>query len=220
MSASDGIPIEGFLRVSPVIPVVTITDAGQAVPLARALVRGGIRVVEITLRTPVALDAIRAVASEVPEISLGAGTVLGVRDLENAARAGAAFAISPGATPALLSAAKGGSIPFLPGVATPSDVMLALEFGFDHLKVFPASVFGGVDALNALRGPFPGVRLCPTGGITIESAPRYLALANVCCVGGSWLTPASALASSNWAQVEQLARQAVSTLGRAPTIKT
>jgi 2-dehydro-3-deoxyphosphogluconate aldolase/(4S)-4-hydroxy-2-oxoglutarate aldolase len=212
-------PIDGFLRISPVIPVVTIMDAGQAVPLARALVRGGVRVIEITLRTPVALDAIRAVASEVPEISLGAGTVLGARDLENAARAGAAFAISPGATPALLSAAKDGPIPFLPGVATPSDIMAALEFGFDHLKVFPASVFGGVESLNALRGPFPGVRFCPTGGITIESAPRFLALANVRCVGGSWLTPPSALALGDWALIEQLARQAVSALGKVSAAK-
>ena len=220
MSAREKMSIGGFLGVSPVIPVVTVTDAGQAVPLARALVRGGIRVIEVTLRTPVALDAIRAIASHVPEILLGAGTVLGARDLENAARAGAAFAISPGATPAVLLAAKSGPIPFLPGVATPSDIMLALEFGFDHLKVFPSSVFGGVEALNALRGPFPGIRLCPTGGITIESAPRFLALANVCCVGGSWLTPPSALASNDWAQIEQLARQAVSTLGKVAAVKT
>jgi 2-dehydro-3-deoxyphosphogluconate aldolase / (4S)-4-hydroxy-2-oxoglutarate aldolase len=220
MSTKSKISVGSFLSASPVIPVVTLADVAHAVPLARALVRGGIRIVEITLRTPVALDAIRAIASEVPEILLGAGTVLGARDLENAARAGAAFAISPGATPALLAAAKDGPIPFLPGVATPSEIMSALEFGFDHLKVFPASVFGGVEALKALSGPFPGVRICPTGGITIESAPRYLALANVCCVGGSWLTPAAALASGNWAQIEQLAHQAASTLGKLPPIKT
>ena len=206
--------IASILNASPVISIVTVTEIGHAVPLARALLRGGIRAVEITLRTAVAVDAIRAIASEVPDILLGAGTVLNARDLENAARAGAAFAISPGMTPALLSAAKNGPIPFLPGVATPSEIMLALESGFDHLKFFPASVFGGVDGLKAFAGPFPNVRFCPTGGITVESAPRYLALSNVLCVGGSWLTPASALASGDWAQIERLAHQAATTLSK------
>ncbi len=204
--------IASIMTAAPVISIVTVTEVGQAVPLARALLRGGIRVAEITLRTPAAIDAIRAIAAEVPEILIGAGTVLNARDLESAARAGATFAISPGLTPALLSAAKNGPIPFLPGVATPSEIALALESGFDHLKFFPANVFGGVDALKAFAGPFPNVRFCPTGGITIESASRYLALSNVLCVGGSWLTPASALASGDWAQIERLAHEASSAL--------
>ena len=199
-----------ILKVSPVMPIVTLTELEQAVPLARALARGGLRMFEVTLRTPVALEAIRAIAAEVPEILLGAGTVLNGRDLDNAARAGAKFAITPGITPALLAAAKDGPIPCLPGVGTASDIMLALEAGFDHLKFFPASQFGGIDALKAFAGPFARVRFCPTGGITAESAPRYLALANVDCVGGSWLTPATAVSAGDWGTVERLARHAAS----------
>lgn len=208
--------IAGIFATSPIIPVVTIVDVAHAVPLAQALVRGGIRVIEVTLRTPVAVDAIKAIAAAVPEILLGVGTVLTAADFDRAARAGATFAISPGATPALLAAAKSASIPFLPGVATPSEVMQAVEAGFDHLKFFPAAVFGGTETLKAFAGPFPAVRFCPTGGVSAESAARYLALPNVVCVGGSWLTPSAAVAAGDWAQVEQLARDAVATLTRTP----
>jgi len=210
--------IAGILAASPVIPVVTISDVAHAVPLSKALVAGGIRVVEVTLRTAVALDAIKAIAAGVPEILLGAGTVLRPADLQDAARAGATFAISPGSTPALLTAAKGGAIPLLPGVATPSEIMLAVEAGFDHLKFFPAAVFGGTDALKAFGGPFPSLRFCPTGGISAENAARYLALPNVVCVGGSWLTPAAAVAAGDWAQVEKFAREAVANLARSAPV--
>lgn len=207
-----------ILARSPVVPVVTIGDVAHAVPLAKALVRGGIRVVEVTLRTPVALKAIEAIAAEVPEILLGAGTIVTPADLHNATQAGATFAISPGSTAALLAAAQSASIPFLPGVATPSEIMLAVAAGFDHLKFFPAAVFGGTDALKAFGGPFPSLRFCPTGGISAENAARYLALPNVVCVGGSWLTPAAAVSSGDWPLVERLAREAVSSLARAAPV--
>jgi 2-dehydro-3-deoxyphosphogluconate aldolase/(4S)-4-hydroxy-2-oxoglutarate aldolase len=210
--------IASILATSPVIPVVTISDVAHAVSLARALVRGGIRVVEVTLRTAVALKAIEAIADDVPEILLGAGTVLKTADLHDAARAGAAFAISPGSTPALLAGGKCGAIPLLPGVATPSEIMQAVDAGFDHLKFFPAAVFGGTDALKAFAGPFPSLRFCPTGGISAENAARYLALPNVVCVGGSWLTPAAAIAAADWAQVEKLAREAVANLARSAPV--
>lgn len=206
--------IGDILSASPVIPVVTIEDAADAVPLAQALVRGGVRVVEVTLRTKAAFDAIKAIAAGVPEILLGVGTVLKPADLEAAARAGATFAISPGTTPSLLAAAKNAPIPFLPGVATPSEIMAAVEAGFGHLKFFPASVFGGPDAMKAFAGPFPSLRFCPTGGVTAENAARYLALPNVVCVGGSWLTPAAAVAARHWGEVERLAREAVAGLAR------
>jgi 2-dehydro-3-deoxyphosphogluconate aldolase/(4S)-4-hydroxy-2-oxoglutarate aldolase len=210
--------IASILATSPVIPVVTISDVAHAVSLARALVRGGIRVVEVTLRTAVALKAIEAIADDVPEILLGAGTVLKTADLHDAARAGAAFAISPGSTPALLAGGKCGAIPLLPGVATPSEIMQAVDAGFDHLKFFPAAVFGGTDALKAFAGPFPSLRFCPTGGISAENAARYLALPNVVCVGGSWLTPAAAIAAADWALVENLAREAVANLARSAPV--
>ena len=207
-----------ILARSPVVPVVTVGDVAHAVPLAKALVRGGIRVVEVALRTPVALKAIEAIAAEVPEILLGAGTVVTPADLYNATQAGATFAISPGSTAALLAAAQSAPIPFLPGVATPSEIMLAVAAGFDHLKFFPAAVFGGTDALKAFGGPFPSLRFCPTGGISAENAARYLALPNVVCVGGSWLTPAAAVSSGDWPLVERLAREAVSNLAHAAPV--
>jgi 2-dehydro-3-deoxyphosphogluconate aldolase/(4S)-4-hydroxy-2-oxoglutarate aldolase len=205
--------IADILALSRVLPIVTLSESRHAVPLARALVRGGVGVAEVTLRTPAACDAIRAIAAEVPEIVIGAGTVLNGKDLDAAAKAGATFAISPGIVPDLLGAAREGPIPFLPGVATASEIMLAVQAGFSHLKFFPAKVFAGPDALTAFAGPFPSVRFCPTGGINLESAPRYLALPNVVCVGGSWLTPASVIAREDWAAIERLARDAVSSLG-------
>jgi 2-dehydro-3-deoxyphosphogluconate aldolase/(4S)-4-hydroxy-2-oxoglutarate aldolase len=211
---SDVRSMASIMAASPVIPVVTISDVAHAVPLAKALVRGGIRVIEVTLRTPAALKVIEAIAASVPDILLGAGTVVTPAHLRDAERAGAAFAISPGSTPALLGAAQSSKIPFLPGVATPSEIMRTVDAGFEHLKFFPAEVFGGTDALKAFGGPFPSVRFCPTGGISAENAARYLALPNVVCVGGSWLTPAAAVAAGNWAEVERLAREAAANLTR------
>lgn len=200
--------IDQILTLSRVMPIITLHELDHAVPVARAIVRGGLKLAEITLRTPVALEAITAIRAEVPELTLGAGTVLNARDLDTAARAGAAFAISPGTSKALLATANAGPIPFLLGVATPSEIMEAREAGFDCLKFFPASTLGGADALIALAGPFSAVRFCPTGGITAASAASYLALTNVVCVGGSWITPANVLARGDWAEVERLAREA------------
>jgi len=207
--------LASILAASPVIPVVTIGEAAHAVPLAKALVRGGVRVIEVTLRTDAALKAIEAIATDVPDVLLGAGTVVTEANLRDAEQAGAAFAISPGSTPALLSAAERAKIPFLPGVATPSEIMRAVDAGFDRLKFFPAAVFGGTDALKAFAGPFPSLRFCPTGGISAENAARYLALPNVVCVGGSWLTPPAAVAAGNWGEIERLAREAVANLTRS-----
>ena len=192
----------------PVIPVVVVDDLGDAVPVARALVAGGIRVLEVTLRTPAALDSIRAIAAEVPEAILGAGTVLSAADLDAAAQAGAVFAVSPGASPELLLAGREASIPLLPGVMTPSDVMNALAAGYTAMKLFPAAQAGGLGMLKALAGPFPQARFCPTGGIDLASAPAFLALPNVSCVGGSWLTPIDRVQAGDWAAVTGLARAA------------
>ena len=200
--------IEKFLRLSPVMPVVTFTDAAVAVDVAKALVRGGIRVIEVTLRTPVALQAIEKIAKGVPEIAVGAGTVCSVGDLKSAAEAGAAFAISPGATDALLSAGAAGPIPYLPAVATASELMAGMAAGYRCFKFFPAGCAGGVSMLNAFGGPFPDSRFCPTGGISQATVKSYLDLPNVLCAGGSWLTPADALSKRDWAQVESLAAKA------------
>jgi 2-dehydro-3-deoxyphosphogluconate aldolase/(4S)-4-hydroxy-2-oxoglutarate aldolase len=200
--------MQELLERSPVMPVVTIQDAALAPLVARALVRGGIRIIEVTLRTPAALGAIEAIAREVPEMALGAGTVLSSADLRAAADAGASFAVSPGATPALLAAAATGPVPYLPAVATASELMLAMEAGYRCFKLFPASAAGGTALLTALAGPFPQARFCPTGGISPENAGSYLALPNVSCVGGSWLTPPSLLAARSWERLEELAAQA------------
>jgi 2-dehydro-3-deoxyphosphogluconate aldolase/(4S)-4-hydroxy-2-oxoglutarate aldolase len=200
--------IERILRLSPVMPVVVVEDAQLAPELGRALVRGGLRVVEITLRTPAALAAIEAIARHVPEIAVGAGTVLTVADLRAAARAGATFAISPGATPALLAAAASASIPYLPAVATASEVMQGLDAGHHCFKFFPAGPAGGAAMLRAFAGPFPQARFCPTGGITQDSVKSYLDLPNVLCAGGSWLSPADALAARDWKRIEALASRA------------
>lgn len=205
---SPSAEIERILRLSPVMPVVIIEEAEIAPDLARALVRGGIRVLEITLRTPAALPAIAAIARKVPEIAVGAGTVLSVDDLHAAADAGAKFAISPGATAPLLCAAASGPIPYLPGVATASEVMAGLACGYNCFKFFPASPAGGTAALQALAGPFPQARFCPTGGITQESVKSYLELGNVICAGGTWLSPADAMAARDWGRIEALASRA------------
>jgi 2-dehydro-3-deoxyphosphogluconate aldolase/(4S)-4-hydroxy-2-oxoglutarate aldolase len=201
-------PIAEILQLSPVMPVVTIEDASSAADLARALARGGIRVIEVTLRTPQALAAIEAIAGAVPEICVGAGTVMSPDDLNLAADAGAAFAISPGATRELLAAGANFRIPYLPAVATASELMAGLAAGFRYFKLFPANVAGGVQALKGFYGPFPEARFCPTGGINLQSAGPYLDLPNVLCVGGSWLTSSDLLKARDWTRVESLAREA------------
>lgn len=196
------------LRVGPVVPVIVIDELAQAVPLAEALVAGGVRVLEVTLRTPVALAAIRAIAREVPEAIVGAGTLTRPEDFTEARDAGARFGVSPGLTPALVEAARESGLPLLPGVMTPSDVIAARLAGFRELKLFPARQAGGVGMLQALAGPFPDATFCPTGGIAAETAPEFLALPNVACVGGSWLTPKAALTAGDWGAITALARQA------------
>lgn len=200
--------LESILRLAPVVPVVVIHELAHAVPLARALVAGGTPAIEVTLRTAVALDAIRAIAAEVEGAQVGAGTVLTPRDLAAANRAGARFAVSPGATPNLLDAAADGSIPLLPGAATASEVMALLERGFTLQKCFPAAATGGAALLRAWAGPLPAARFCPTGGITPENAREYLALSNVICVGGSWLAPRAAVEAGEWEMIASLARAA------------
>ncbi|RKT53334.1 bifunctional 4-hydroxy-2-oxoglutarate aldolase/2-dehydro-3-deoxy-phosphogluconate aldolase [Saccharothrix australiensis] len=197
-----------LLELSPVIPVVVLDDAAQAVPLARALLRGGIRVIELTLRTPAALSSIERIAAEVPDIVLGAGTVTAPEHAEQAARAGASFLVTPGTTDRVLDAVEDTGLPFLPGAATVSEAMRLAERGLTALKFFPAEAAGGVDHLKSVGGPLPGLRFCPTGGITVDTAPRYLALPNVGCVGGSWLTPKDALAAGDFDRIEALAKAA------------
>jgi 2-dehydro-3-deoxyphosphogluconate aldolase/(4S)-4-hydroxy-2-oxoglutarate aldolase len=201
--------LETTLRMAPVVAVVVIDSAADAAPMARALVAGGIHAIEVTLRTPAALDSIRAIAAEVEDAVVGAGTLLTPADFVASERAGARFAVSPGATPTLLAAAADSALPYLPGSATVGEAMLALEHGHRLQKFFPASYAGGVDLLRALASPLPGIRFCPTGGITAATAPEWLALSNVICIGGSWLTPATLMRERNWAAIETLARQAV-----------
>ena len=205
---------ESLLSVVPVIPVVVIDDLAHAVPVARALVEGGLPVIELTLRTPVALDAIRAIATEVPEILVGAGTIVSPGQAKLAVDAGAQFLVSPGSTPTLLSAMAESGVPFLPGTATVSEVLAVLEAGFTEMKFFPAEASGGAAYLGSLASPLPDARFCPTGGITSASASSYLALPNVGCVGGSWITPSGLLAAGAWKQVSALAA-AAATLGSA-----
>jgi 2-dehydro-3-deoxyphosphogluconate aldolase/(4S)-4-hydroxy-2-oxoglutarate aldolase len=196
------------MRIGPVIPVIVIDDLAQAVPLARALVAGGVRVLEVTLRTAAGLDAIRAIVRDVPEAIVGVGTLTTREDFAAARAAGARFGVSPGLTPALVEGARESGLPLLPGVMTPSDVIAARAAGFRQLKLFPAQQAGGIGMLRALSGPFPDVTFCPTGGISEETAPQFLAVANVACVGGSWLTPKPAVQANDWTQITQLAARA------------
>lgn len=205
-------PIE-LAAHGPVIPVIVLHRLQDAVPLAQALVEGGVRVLEVTLRTPVALDCIEAIASRVPRAIVGAGTVRSPVDARQAQAAGACFAVSPGYTTAVADACRGLGLPLLPGVATASEVMQAQAEGHDFLKFFPATAAGGVPMLKALGGPFPEVRFCPTGGITARSAPEFLALDNVPVCGGSWLTPADAVEAGDWSRITQLAREACALRG-------
>ncbi|WP_329524237.1 bifunctional 4-hydroxy-2-oxoglutarate aldolase/2-dehydro-3-deoxy-phosphogluconate aldolase [Streptomyces jietaisiensis] len=196
------------LDLAPVLPVVVVDDAADAVPLARALVAGGLPAIEVTLRTPAALDAIRAVAEAVPDAVVGAGTVLTPAQVTRCVEAGARFLVSPGWTETLLAAMTASGVPFLPGVSTASEVVALLERGVTEMKFFPAEAAGGTAYLKSLAGPLPGVRFCPTGGIGPGTAPAYLALPNVGCVGGSWMVPADAVAAGDWGRVERLAREA------------
>ena len=196
------------LDVVPVLPVVVAHTAQEGVDIARALVAGGLPAIELTLRTEAALDAIRAIASEVPEILVGAGTITRPGQAKLAADAGARFLVSPGTTGSLLHAMQDSGLPFLPGVATLSEVLAALDAGCTELKLFPAEASGGTAFLTAVAGPVPQARFCPTGGITAASASSYLALPNVGCVGGSWLTPADAVASWDWPRITALAAAA------------
>ena len=196
------------MRDAPVIPVIVLHELAHAVPMARALVAGGIRMLEVTLRTPVALAALEAIAREVPEAVLGAGTVRSPADAQAAALAGARFAVSPGYTPALGRACRDAGLPLLPGVATGGEIMAACEDGYTALKFFPAEQAGGPSLLKAWAGPFFDVCFCPTGGVGPQNAAGYLGLPNVACVGGSWLVPPDALAAGDWGRIEALAREA------------
>lgn len=198
-----------LMDMSPVIPVVDVADAEHAVPLAIALAAGGARTIEITLRSPAALSAIERIATEVPDIMVGAGTLLKRQHVADAVRAGARFLVSPGSTPSLVDAMEDTGLRMLPGVATASETMALLERGITHMKFFPAEPAGGLSYLKALAGPLSRARFCATGGISLQLVAQYLALPNVGCVGASWLAPAEALQTGDWVRIKQLATQAV-----------
>lgn len=200
--------IEEVCRLAPVIPVMVIDDPGRAVPLAEALVAGGLRALEITLRTPAALDAIRAIAKSVPGAEVGVGTLRTPDDVVAAVDAGATYGVSPGFSHALMDAADRAGLPMLPGVATPSEAMAAAERGLGMLKFFPAEANGGVPVLKAWGSALLGLSFCPTGGVSLKNAPDYLALSNVVCVGGSWVAPKEAVAAGDWDAITRLAREA------------
>lgn len=200
--------LDAILSRAPVVPVLVVEDASQAVNIATALVAGGLPAIEITLRTPAALEAVAAVAKRVAGAIAGVGTVLCAEDLAAATRAGAQFAVSPGATPDLLAAASASELPLLPGAATASEAMALLEAGYRFQKFFPAEAAGGAPFLKSLASPLPTIRFCPTGGITQVNAPDYLKLTNVVCVGGSWIVPGDLIARNDWDEIETLARRA------------
>lgn len=204
--------IDEIMNTSPVVPVIVIEKLEHAVPLAQALVNGGLRVLEITLRTPVALQAIADMKAAVPDAIVGAGTVINPSDLQAACEAGSEFLVSPGATPSLIDAALAQDVPLLPGVATPSEAMALYERGISRLKFFPAEAAGGVPMLKSIGGPLPQLKFCPTGGVNPANAKNYLALSNVACVGGSWMAPANLTAAEDWQQIESLAAEAAGIL--------
>ncbi len=208
--------IRDIMALAPVIPVLTIQRLEQAVPLAQALVRGGLRVLEITLRTPCALEAIGAMRSAVGDAIVGAGTLTRGRDFRDCVAAGAQFGVTPGLTAELIAAAGQSGLPLLPGIMTPTELIAARAAGFNACKLFPAQQAGGVAMLKALGGPFPDHRFCPTGGVTRSNAQDYLALENVLCVGGSWVAPAAALEAGDWATIQALAHDAASLRRVAP----
>jgi 2-dehydro-3-deoxyphosphogluconate aldolase/(4S)-4-hydroxy-2-oxoglutarate aldolase len=201
-------PIRDILTLAPVIPVIVIDHLKDAAPMAEALCSGGLTVLEVTLRTPAGLVAIAAMKAARPDAVVGAGTVNTPDLLDQAADAGADFIVAPGLTPALAQRARTRGLPFLPGIATAGDILRGFELGLDTFKFFPAETSGGVPAIKALEGPFPDIAFCPTGGVTLENAPRYLALPSVLCVGGSWITPKSAIAAGDWAFVRSAAAEA------------
>jgi 2-dehydro-3-deoxyphosphogluconate aldolase/(4S)-4-hydroxy-2-oxoglutarate aldolase len=203
--------IDQILKVAPVVPVMVVERIEDAVPLAKALYNGGLKVLEITLRTPCALDAITAMVEALPaDAVIGAGTIITPKDLEAAIKAGSTFLVSPGTTPALIEAAKGNPIPLLAGVATPTEAMNLYVQGFTHQKFFPAEAAGGVPMLKSIGGPLPQITFCPTGGIDLARAPSYLALPNVACVGGTWMAPKELMKAGRWDEIERLAREAAS----------
>lgn len=202
------VTIKEVMTTSPVMPVMVINQLDQAVPLAKALVDGGLKVLEITLRTPVALDAIRKIKAEVPGAIVGAGTIINTETLHQAIDAGAEFIVSPGVTDTLIAAALKTGVPILPGVATSSEVMKLLEMGVTAMKFFPAEAAGGIPMLKSFGGPLPQVTFCPTGGVNPKNAPDYLALKNVACVGGSWMAPAELVDAGDWEEIRRRAAEA------------
>ncbi|GAB3243319.1 bifunctional 4-hydroxy-2-oxoglutarate aldolase/2-dehydro-3-deoxy-phosphogluconate aldolase [Kineosporia babensis] len=214
MTAVQTTTTASLLDVSPVIPVVVVEDVENAVPLAQALLAGGIGIIEVTLRSQAAIGAITAIAREVPEMLIGAGTVCSEQQAEASAAAGARFLVSPGSTDRLLDGFERVGLPFLAGCATPSDMMRLIERGITEAKLFPATVVGGTSLLKAVGGPLPQLRFCPTGGVTPQTAPEFLALPNVGCVGGTWLTPKSSVKEGDWEHITSLA---AATQGLRPT---
>jgi len=202
------VTINEVMNTSPVMPVMVINHIEHAVPLAQALVAGGLKVLEITLRTPIALECIRRIKAEVPGAIVGAGTIINTQTLEQAIEAGSQFIVSPGITPSLLDAALNCGVPVLPGVNTASEVMCLLEKGITAMKFFPAEAAGGIPMLKSIGGPLPQVTFCPTGGVNPKNAPQYLALDNVACVGGSWMAPAELVDTANWAEISRRAAEA------------
>ncbi|WP_131142981.1 bifunctional 4-hydroxy-2-oxoglutarate aldolase/2-dehydro-3-deoxy-phosphogluconate aldolase [Helicobacter pylori] len=197
------------LQISPIVPVVVIENIKDAVPLAQSLIEGGIPIIEVTLRSSCALEAIELIAKNVPKMRVGAGTILNPTQLEQAQNRGAEFLISPGLTPSLLEHAKKKNMPLIPGVSSSSEVMQALELGYNALKFFPAEYCGGVKLLNAFNGPFKGVKFCPTGGISADNMRSYLNLENVLCVGGSWLTPKDLIQNKEWDKITEICKRAL-----------
>jgi 2-dehydro-3-deoxyphosphogluconate aldolase/(4S)-4-hydroxy-2-oxoglutarate aldolase len=212
-------PVEQVMRTSPVIPVLTVDRLESAEPLAKALAAGGLRVLELTLRTPVALRVLEAMVKAAPDAIVGAGTVLNADDLNRAVDAGAKFIVSPGLTEAVAKAADKAAIPLLPGIATAGDIMRGLDLGLNRFKLFPAETSGGVAAAAAFAGPFAEVAFCPTGGVTPDNAPHYLALKNILCVGGTWVAPKAAVEAGDWTRIVELARHAAA-LPRAAVPRT
>jgi len=206
------VDVQALFRKARIMPVVTIETADQAIPLAHALLEGGLTAIEVTLRTSAGLPGIEAIARHVPQMAVGAGTVLSAADLRAVAEAGASFALSPGSTPDLLAAAKTSPIPFVPGVATASEVMAVLAVGLTTMKLFPASIVGGVPLLRALAGPLGEAMFCPTGGVSLDNAGAYLAEPNVLCVGGTWIAPLDLIRTGNWGEITARAATAVAAL--------
>jgi len=193
-----------IFAAGPIVPVIVISKIEQALPLAKALLAGGIKVMEVTLRTDCAIEAIELISTNCPQALIGAGTVINAKQLTQVAAAGAKFAISPGSTTSLLAAANQGDIPLIPGVVSPSELMSGIELGYDHFKFFPAEANGGVTALKALGAPFGDIKFCPTGGITLTNAPDYLTLDSVCCIGGSWIVPPNLIETGQWQKITDL----------------